>query len=128
MTLAADRPTAHLERVFHEPSRLAILSELCATAGGVTFNGLKETCDLTDGNLCRHLRTLEEAGVVGIRKERGGARMRSRVFLTDEGRRHFQTYLETLQEVLMRAAEALATEPAAPSELAASALPEVTRP
>lgn len=123
MSLPAERPASHhLERIFHEPSRLAILSELCASAHGVTFNDLKDSCDLTDGNLSRHLRALEEAGVVGIRKELARPRPRSRVFLTDSGRRQFQAYLETLQEVLLRAAEALASEPAPASALATQSI------
>ena len=50
-----DNPFEALERIFHEPSRMAIMSALCAADGGLTFNELKERCALTDGNLNRHL-------------------------------------------------------------------------
>ena len=44
-----------LERVFHEPSRMAILSALCTVRGGMPFTELRDRCGLTDGNLSRHL-------------------------------------------------------------------------
>ena len=56
-----DNPYEALERIFHEPSRLAIMSELCAVHQGLAFNELKERCGLTDGNLSRHLAALEKA-------------------------------------------------------------------
>ena len=34
----------------------------------MTFTELKAGCDLTDGNLNRHLKTLEDAGAVAFRR------------------------------------------------------------
>lgn len=47
-----------LERIFHEPNRLAVMSHLAAAAQGLTFPALRDACGLTDGNLNRHLKAL----------------------------------------------------------------------
>jgi len=100
-------PYAALERVYHEPSRLAIMSALAAAESGKTFNELKQECELTDGNLSRHLKALEEIRAVKIKKTFVGAKPRTTVFLTEPGRESFLEYLKTLEEVLRKAAEAM---------------------
>ncbi len=57
-----------LKRIFHEPSRLAIMSALCREVDGLTFNELKEECDLTFGNLSSHLKSLQDAKVIKVKK------------------------------------------------------------
>lgn len=103
-------PFSALQRVFHEPNRLAIMSALVGTVDGLTFRGLKEQCDLTDGNLNRHLKTLEDSGAVRIKKRFVGARPQTTVVLTTQGREGFMHYLNALETVLQRAAEAMNTE------------------
>ena len=105
-----ENPYTALERVFHEPNRLAIMSSLGGAVEGLTFGELKEQCGLTDGNLSRHLKTLEEAGAVRLDKRFVGARPRTTVYLTDAGREGFIAYLQALEEVLQRAAEAMLPE------------------
>lgn len=46
-----------IERVFHEPNRMSILSVLCASRGGMPFTELRDRCGLTDDNLNRHVKT-----------------------------------------------------------------------
>jgi DNA-binding MarR family transcriptional regulator len=101
---------AALDRNFHEPSRLAIVSALCAASDGLSFNELKDTCALTDGNLSRHLKTLEEAGAVAIRKSFSNSRPLTTVHLSDLGREAFVDYLAALEGVLAKAADALNAE------------------
>jgi DNA-binding MarR family transcriptional regulator len=96
-----------LERVFHEPNRMAILSVLCAAREGVPFTELRDRCGLTDGNLSRHIRTLEEEGVVRCAKAFVGGKPRTTVSLTPSGLRRFQTYLDALSAVLKQAKSAL---------------------
>jgi DNA-binding transcriptional ArsR family regulator len=96
-----------LKRVFHEPSRLAIMSALAATDKGLTFSELKENCDLTDGNLSRHLKTLDDAGAIAIEKSFIGQKPRTTVFISEDGRDHFVAYLDALANVLIKASEAL---------------------
>jgi len=61
-------PYEQLERVFHEPNRLAIMSALIQARSGRGFSELKVECNLTDGNLSRHLKHLEEYGRLKLQK------------------------------------------------------------
>ncbi|MEL6824299.1 MAG: transcriptional regulator, partial [Calditrichota bacterium] len=63
--------------------------------------------DLTDGNLSRHLKALEEADVVQIDKAFVGSKPRTTIMLTDKGRERFIEYLQALEEVLLKAADAV---------------------
>jgi len=117
-------PHEALERIFHEPNRLAILSALCAAREGLSFGELKETCNLTDGNLSRHLKMLEEAGVVRIEKTFVQAKPRTTVHVTRKGLDRFNEYLAALSEVLDKARKAAtADSPRAASLWAAKPAP-----
>ena len=63
-----------LDRVLHEKARLSILTALLARPEGVLFPELKALCDLTDGNLARHLQTLHEASLIELWKNQDGRR------------------------------------------------------
>lgn len=102
-----DNPYAALERLFHEPARLALVSALCDGRDGWSFNDLKSVCDLTDGNLNRHLKVLQEGGVVESHRLATASRPVTIVRLTESGRAQFLAYLQALEEVLHKAAEAL---------------------
>jgi DNA-binding transcriptional ArsR family regulator len=107
MTATTESIYDALERIFHEPNRLAIMSALCAARAGLTFGELKEACRLTDGNLNRHLKVLEEAAAVKVAKRFVGAKPRTTVSITDTGLRQFQEYLGALEQVLKQAQGAL---------------------
>lgn len=111
-TKDADAPFAYegLDRVIHEKARLGILTSLSGAPDGLGFRDLKDLCDLTDGNLARHLQALEEAGLVVRCKENAGGRPATRVRLTPEGKRKFRAYLEVLERVVKDAAKARAGE------------------
>mgnify|MGYP006286549699 FL=1 len=104
MSDSRDNPYARLERVFHEPGRLAIMSGLLGAPNGLTFTELKKSTGLTDGNLNRHLKTLAEASVVAIRKRIVKNRPQTLVVLSRRGRKDFLAYLEALEAVLLDAA------------------------
>ena len=53
-SMSKEPATNALERIFHEPNRLAIMSTLCAADEGLAFTDLRDACGLTDGNLNRH--------------------------------------------------------------------------
>ncbi len=97
-------PYEALDKVFHEPHRLALVSSLLADEKGLSFNELRDLCDLTDGNLSRHLKVLEDAGAVRIEKSFVANRPRTTVSLTKEGRARFLEYLDALEAVLKEAA------------------------
>ncbi|OGV67085.1 MAG: hypothetical protein A2498_01735 [Lentisphaerae bacterium RIFOXYC12_FULL_60_16] len=110
MTKNTDTPHELLEKLFHEPNRLAILSALCAADKGMTFNELRDGCNLTDGNLNRHLAVLRDADVVRIDKTFVDDKPRTTVSITRKGLDRFQEYLAALQTVLQAAQKAIPVE------------------
>ncbi|WP_114954378.1 transcriptional regulator [Sphingosinicella terrae] len=95
-----------LDRVFHERARLGIVTSLAGHSEGLSFGELKALCDLTDGNLNRHLQVLEEAGFIRIDKGYEGRRPHTRCTLTEQGRARFADYLRVLEEVVRTASTA----------------------
>ena len=100
---SAPHAYAGLDRVLHEKARLSILTALLARSDGVLFPELKALCDLTDGNLARHLQTLVEAGIVELWKNQDGPRSRTLVKLSRQGRTVFLDYLQELERVVREA-------------------------
>jgi DNA-binding MarR family transcriptional regulator len=98
-----------LERVFHEKARLGIMTSLISQPRGVVFADLKELCQLTDGNLSRHLQVLHEAGLVEIWKGYHKNRPQTLCRVTDEGRRRFSEYINVLETVVHDAMNAART-------------------
>ena len=105
--MSSDDPYASLKKTFHEPNRLAIVSALLPEVAGMTFGEIKQSCGLTDGNLSRHLKTLETDGVVTIHKAFVNNKPQTTVRMTDRGRQAFMEYLQALETVLKRASKAL---------------------
>lgn len=95
-------PSQHLDDVIHQRVRLGILAVL-AEVDSVDFNFLKDSLDLSDGNLSRHLSVLEGAGLVSMEKAFEKKRPRTWVHATRTGRKAFARYLASLQELIDRA-------------------------
>ena len=93
-----------LDRVIHERARLSVLTSLITNPKGLTFGDLKQLCSLTDGNLSRHLRVLEEAEMVEIVKGIDKNRPLTMCRITASGRKRYLEYLETLEQVVRDAA------------------------
>ncbi|MFO1490652.1 MAG: transcriptional regulator [Kiritimatiellia bacterium] len=115
MKTLRDHPFASLERLFHEPARLAIISALCESPEGRSFGDLKTECRLTDGNLNRHLKMLSDGGITAVTRITGEGRPQTLIRITPVGREGFLHYLSALEEVLHKAASALDHSSAAPS-------------
>lgn len=97
-----------LDRVLHEKARLGILTSLLSHRRGMSFNELRDLCTLTDGNLSRHLSTLQEAGLIAIGKTTNGKRNLTLVELTPEGKEKFLGYLSLLEGIVSGALSATA--------------------
>ena len=110
MSDPTDNPYAHLERIFHEPGRLTIMSDLLGAPKGLTFTELKKNSNLTDGNLSRHLKVLEEANAVTISKS--FVKNRPQTMVSKHGRKDFLAYLKALEAVLLDAAGKIEPEEA----------------
>ncbi len=96
-----------LGKIFHEPNRLSIMSIVCAAEKGLSFSEIKKECDLTDGNLNRHLKVLKEAEVIEIKKSFINDKPRTTVFITEMGLERFNEYLVALSDIIEQAKNAL---------------------
>jgi DNA-binding MarR family transcriptional regulator len=79
---------------------------LIANPHGLLFAELKTLCNLTDGNLNRHVQVLQKAGLVEIWKGNQGNRTVTLVRLTRAGRRRFLAYIGLLEQIVSEAIEA----------------------
>ena len=66
----------------------------------LAYGYIRETLELTGGNLTTHLRKLEDANYLVITKESGESRPRTWVQATNTGRLAFAEYLTNLQKAL----------------------------
>jgi DNA-binding transcriptional ArsR family regulator len=89
---------AELDRVVHEPARLAILSALSACESA-DFLFLLRITGLSKGNLSTHLGRLEEAGLVTVTKQFVGRVPRTAVALTQPGRARLDAYWRDLHQL-----------------------------
>jgi DNA-binding MarR family transcriptional regulator len=87
-----------LDRLIHEPGRLAILTVLSSTKDA-DFTFLQRTTKLTNGNLSSHLSKLEGAGLVSIEKTFVGKKPNTSVALTKLGRQRIATHWEQLDRL-----------------------------
>ena len=107
-----------LDRTIHEKARLGILTSLAAHPQGLLFSDLKGVCSLSDGNLSRHLQTLQEAGLVEVWKRIQLKRPQTLCRLTDLGRQKLLAYIAELERVVADAALARQRQVQAPAQAA----------
>lgn len=81
--------------------RLSIMIFLSSTAEERDFNSLLDALDLTKGNLSSHLRKLEEAKLVEVKKGYAGRVPRTTYRCTKKGRSEVMGYLKEM-ELLLR--------------------------
>lgn len=100
----ADRPFdySEIDEVIHGRIRLGVIAYL-ASVDSAIFAELKEAVGATDGNLSTHLRRLEGAGYVAVRKAFVGRKPQTRLALTHRGRQAWNSWLDRI-ETLTRAA------------------------
>ncbi len=93
------RVIADIDPVVHQPARLMILAILYVVESADFVFLLRQT-GLTRGNLSSHIGKLEAAGYLEVKKEFVGKIPRTLLSLTDEGREAFQTYRQSMIQVL----------------------------
>ena len=64
------------------------------------FTAIKKAVSLTDGNLSLHLRKLEDARYISVRKEFVDRRPKTSCSLTDAGRAAMLDYLAEMERLL----------------------------
>jgi len=102
-----------LDRVIHERARLSVLTSLITHPNGLSFVDLKRLCNLTDGNLARHLQVLEKEALAKVTKDEGPSRPQTFCRITASGRKRYLEYLEILEQVV-RDAASIASEDSEP--------------
>lgn len=94
-------PANELDDVVHQRVRLGLLAVL-VEARRADFTYLRDSLELTDGNLSRHLQVLEDAGYVKLAKTFEGKRPRTWVSATKAGRAAFAAEVGALRALLDR--------------------------
>ncbi len=90
----------NLDLVIHERARLSMMTSLVAHPKGLRFSDLKRLCNLTDGNLSRHLQLLASENLVAISKNYEDSRPQTWCRLTAEGKRRYVRYLSVLEQIV----------------------------
>ena len=98
---ADPRSLAEIDRVIHEPARLA-LTAILSVVESADFLYLQRETGLTKGNLSSHLAKLEEAGYVAIEKTYRGRVPLTLVRLTDAGASAYKAYRAQFKKFLER--------------------------
>jgi DNA-binding transcriptional ArsR family regulator len=93
-----DDNTPVLDKLVHEPGRLAILTVLSAVQSA-DFLFLQRATGLTKGNLSSHLTKLEEAGLVVIEKSFVRRKPHTDVAITDAGRERTAAHWAQLERL-----------------------------
>ena len=91
-----------LDKVIHEKNRMAIMS-LLAAAREMSFTDIRESLNMTDGNLITHIRTLQKAGYVSVSKSFKDKRPLTTCRLTVEGNGAFSGYVDLLEGIVKQA-------------------------
>ena len=87
-----------LDRLVHEPGRLAILTVL-SSVKDADFVFLQRATGLTKGNLSSHLSKLEDAELVAIEKRFVRKKPNTNVALTAEGRQRIAHHWDQLERL-----------------------------
>lgn len=90
-----------LDEIIHSRIRLAIIAVLVSVEEA-EFNFLKEKVNATDGNLSVHLKKLEEAKYIDLKKEFVDKKPQTTYWLTQQGKKAFEVYIERLEQLIKK--------------------------
>ena len=94
MTALAPR----FDAVIHPPPRLQICG-LLAAVELMEFAAVRNTVGVSDSVLSKHVKQLEEAGYLRVRKATVASRVRTSLSLTTAGRRAFDAHVAELRRI-----------------------------
>jgi DNA-binding MarR family transcriptional regulator len=92
-------PFLKLDRVIHKKGRMAIMSLLAANPE-LSFTEMRDTLNMTDGNLSMHLKTLQESGYIAVTKSFHERKPLTTCALTAAGRKAFAEYIDLLEQIV----------------------------
>lgn len=88
-----------IDDIIHGRVRLAVMAFLSG-AHAADFVELRQKIGVTDGNLSVHIRKLEEAGYVSVKKRFRDRRPQTICQLTDKGREAWIAYIRRMEDFL----------------------------
>ena len=88
-----------LNKKFDNKTRLGIMSLLLVN-DWVEFKFFKEMLGLSDGNLASHIKTLEAAKYIRVKKEFVGKKPQTSYAATAAGKKAFNNHLDALEALL----------------------------
>lgn len=88
-----------IDEIIHSRIRLAIMSVLVSVEEA-EFIFLREKVNTTDGNLSVHLKKLEDAKYVSVKKSFQGRKPISHYKVTATGRKAFVAYIDSLEKMI----------------------------
>lgn len=88
-----------LDKAFENKVRLAIMSILMVE-DQISFNELKETLKVTDGNLASHIKALEKIGYLSVIKSFVGKKPHTVYTANKVGVKAFKKHLAVLEQIL----------------------------
>ena len=92
-------PIGNLNKVFDSRIRLGIMSSLMVNPD-LSFNDLKQTLEVSDGNLATHLVNLEENGYIKVHKGFVGRKTNTTYSITKAGEKAFKEHVEALENMI----------------------------
>ncbi|TFV90518.1 transcriptional regulator [Blastococcus sp. CT_GayMR16] len=84
--------------VVHAPPRLQVCG-LLAVVDNMDFATVREQVGVSDSVLSKHVKQLEEAGYVNVRKATIASRVRTSLSLTAAGRAAFEAHVAELRRI-----------------------------
>lgn len=90
---------SQLNKAFDSRVRLGVMSILIIS-DWVSYKEIKDTLDLTDGNLASHISALEKLKYVEVKKQFVGKRPQTSYRITKIGNKAFTDHLNGLEKLL----------------------------
>jgi DNA-binding MarR family transcriptional regulator len=89
----------NLNKAFENRIRLGVMSILMVN-DWADFNTMKETLQVTDGNLASHLAALEKLKYIDVRKSFIGKKPNTSYTVSKEGRKAFKEHIDALESLI----------------------------
>ena len=90
-----------IDDVIHSRIRTSIMAVLVSVEEA-EFKYLKEKINATDGNLSVHIKKLEDAGYLSVKKSCINRKPVSQYKITIKGRKAFENYIKNLENIIKK--------------------------
>jgi DNA-binding HxlR family transcriptional regulator len=90
---------SRLNKLFENRVRLGIMSALIVS-DSYDFISLRDTLEVTDGNLASHLKALEENEVIKVNKQFIGRKPNTSYSITESGAALFREHIKALEDII----------------------------